>query len=134
MLEGEDGVVLGKKIKETRLKLGLTQESLGRRAKLHYSYIGQVERGNKVPSIKTLKRIALALNISMESLLYQEVGTKSADEDVLVREFVNAVRDCPPGEVKLLLNIVRQIRGYLEETRKKDGEMRETGVRHGNLE
>ncbi len=68
-MDSEGGVVLGKKIKETRLKLGLTQEGLGKRVELHYSYIGQVERGNKVPSIRTLKRIALALNIQVESLL-----------------------------------------------------------------
>lgn len=115
-MEGESGVILGKKIKETRLKLGLTQEGLGKRAKLHYSYIGQVERGNKVPSIKTLKRIASALNISVESLLYQEASRKNSDEDILVRELVNAVRDCPPGELKLILGIVRQLRRYLAET------------------
>lgn len=115
-MDGEGGVVLGKKIKETRLKLGLTQEGLGKRAKLHYSYIGQVERGNKVPSIKTLKRIASSLNIQVESLLYQDVGRKSGDEDILVRELVNVVRDCPPGELKLILSIVRQMRRYLNES------------------
>ena len=115
-MDGESGVVLGKKIKETRLKLGLTQEGLGQRAKLHYSYIGQVERGNKVPSIRTLKRIASALNIQVESLLYQDVGRKSGDEDILVRELVNVVRDCPPGELKLILNIVRQLKRYLNES------------------
>lgn len=122
MLEGEGGVILGKKIKETRLKLGLTQEGLGKRAKLHYSYIGQVERGNKVPSLKTLKRIAAALNISVESLLYQEAVRKGGDEDILVRELVNTVRDCSPGELKLILNIVRQLRRYLDETIKNSGD------------
>ncbi|HBX22765.1 MAG TPA: XRE family transcriptional regulator [Desulfotomaculum sp.] len=116
LVDSEGGVVLGKKIKETRLKLGLTQEGLGKRAKLHYSYIGQVERGNKVPSIRTLKRIASALNIQVESLLYQDIGRRSGDEDILVRELVNVVRDCPPGELKLILNIVRQLKRYLNES------------------
>ncbi|MBC7105405.1 MAG: helix-turn-helix transcriptional regulator, partial [Firmicutes bacterium] len=37
--------VMGRRIREARSKLGLTQEQLGERANLHYSYIGQVERG-----------------------------------------------------------------------------------------
>ncbi len=115
MLESDSGVVLGQRIKETRLKLGLTQQGLGKRANLHYSYIGQVERGNKVPSIKTLKRIASALNISVESLLHQEPGRKYGDEDILVGELVSVVRDCSPRELKLILNIVRQVKQYLEE-------------------
>ena len=114
-MDSEGGVVLGQKIKETRLKLGLTQEGPGKRAKLHYSYIGQVERGNKVPSIRTLKRIAVALNIQVESLLNQDVGQGSGDEDILVRELVNVVRDCPPGELKVILNIIRQLKRYFNE-------------------
>ncbi|WP_027363675.1 helix-turn-helix domain-containing protein [Desulfotruncus alcoholivorax] len=106
--------ILGKRIKETRLKLGLTQDGLGKRANLHYSYIGQVERGNKVPSVKTLKRIAAALNISVESLLYEESGFEIKDEDILVRELINVVKGCTPQELRMYISIIEQIKHYLQ--------------------
>lgn len=115
-MKTEGGLVLGKAIRETRLKLGLTQEGLGKRANLHYSYIGQVERGNKVPSIKTLKRIATALNINVEDLLEKEPFAMAGDEDILIKELVNVVKDCSVDELKLYINIVKQIRGFLQGT------------------
>ncbi|SFG45271.1 DNA-binding transcriptional regulator, XRE-family HTH domain [Desulfotomaculum arcticum] len=114
-MKPQDREILGKRIKEIRLKLGLTQDGLGKRANLHYSYIGQVERGNKVPSVKTLKRIAVALNISLESLLYEESGFEINDEDILVRELINAVKGCSPQELKLYINIIDQVKQYLKD-------------------
>jgi transcriptional regulator with XRE-family HTH domain len=117
-LKPEGGLILGKAIRETRLKLGLTQEGLGKRANLHYSYIGQVERGNKVPSIKTLKRIAAALNVNVEDLLEKEPSAMTSDEDILIKELVNSVKDCSAEELKLYINIIKQIRCYLQELNK----------------
>jgi transcriptional regulator with XRE-family HTH domain len=60
---------LGKKIKKYRIVQDLTQESLGEKAGLHYTYIGQVERGEKEPSLKALNKIAEALEIGVDKLL-----------------------------------------------------------------
>jgi len=35
---------------------------------LHYTYIGQVERGKKNPSLKSIEKIANALNTSLPCL------------------------------------------------------------------
>jgi len=114
-VQPHDSEVLGKRIKELRLKLGLTQDGLGKRANLHYSYIGQVERGNKVPSVKTLKRIAAALNINVESLLYEQSGFEIKDDDILIRELINAVKGCSPQELKLYIRLIEQIKHYFHE-------------------
>ena len=45
---------IGKKIKQLRLKKGLTQEELGERTGLSKSYISQLERDHTSPSIETL--------------------------------------------------------------------------------
>ena len=114
-MQPQGNEILGQRIKETRLKLGLTQDNLGKRAKLHYSYIGQVERGNKVPSVKTLRRIAAALNISVESLLYEESSFKINDEDILVRELVNSVKGCSPQELRMYINMIDQVKHLLND-------------------
>ncbi|MQL53814.1 helix-turn-helix domain-containing protein [Desulfofundulus thermobenzoicus] len=107
---------IGKRIREARYKLGLTQEDLGRRAQLHYSYIGQVERGNKLPSLKTLQKIASALNIRLEVLLNDGEELEISPEDLLRRELISLVRHCPADHLRLYINIIQQIKSRLEKT------------------
>lgn len=110
---------LGKRIKEVRQKIGLTQEELGERAELHYSYIGQVERGNKLPSIKTLKKIAAALNIKLEALLEDTPSYETSSQNLLNREILNFLKDSPPEDLKLFLDVISLIKNHLQKIRQK---------------
>ncbi|MGE7271989.1 helix-turn-helix domain-containing protein [Brevibacillus panacihumi] len=56
--------IIGERIREVRKIRGLTQEQLGERAGIHYSYIGGTERGERNISLDTLDRIIHALNLS----------------------------------------------------------------------
>lgn len=55
--------IVGDNIRGYRNAKGWSQEKLGVRAKLHYNYIGTVERGEKTISVDSLAMIAKALNI-----------------------------------------------------------------------
>lgn len=59
---------IGQKIKEQREKKGWTQEQLSEKADIHVSYVGQIERGLRHPSLKVLFKIADALSIKVEEL------------------------------------------------------------------
>ena len=50
-------------IKKYRLEMGLTQEKLSEKAGVSSDYISEIERGKKVPSIKRLDKIAIALGV-----------------------------------------------------------------------
>lgn len=52
-------------LKRLRREEGLSQEALGAEADLHRTYISQLERGLKSPSLKTLYRISMALGIRL---------------------------------------------------------------------
>jgi len=52
---------LGKKIRETRKKSGMSQETLALNASLDRSYVGGVERGERNVSFLTLIKIAQCL-------------------------------------------------------------------------
>ena len=56
-------------LRETRTEKGLSQEALADRAGLHRTYISQIERGLKSPSLKSLEQIANALGLPLSSLL-----------------------------------------------------------------
>lgn len=56
------------KIKEWRLKRKLTQEELSKLSGISASYIGDLERGEKEPTISVLCRIAEALKVDIKDL------------------------------------------------------------------
>jgi len=58
-----------KSVHERREVLGLSQEELAHRAGLHRTYISDIERGARNPSLKTLSRLADALEISTSDLI-----------------------------------------------------------------
>ena len=60
--------IFGKHLKEIRLKKGLTQEQLADIAGMHFTYIGQIERGVRNPSLVNLHKLAKALKISAGEL------------------------------------------------------------------
>jgi transcriptional regulator with XRE-family HTH domain len=61
----------GQAIRKYRLNLNLSQEDLAFRAGVHRTYISQIERGLKSPTLKVIWVLAKALEISMQELLHE---------------------------------------------------------------
>ena len=59
----------GKKVEVLREGKGWTQEKLGKKAGLHRTYIGSIERGERNVSLINVEKIAKALQINAKSLL-----------------------------------------------------------------
>jgi len=71
----EDVVVtLGKRIRELRLRTGLSQEKFAARAGLDWTYYAGIERGERNPSVKQLAKIAAALDTPLAALFAEESG------------------------------------------------------------
>lgn len=60
---------LAKVIEELRKKQGLSQTRLAEMAGLSQSMIGLVERGQRVPTVATLYRLAVNLNAKPEDII-----------------------------------------------------------------
>lgn len=58
----------GQKVREERLKQGLSQEALAAKAGVHRTYIGMIERGEKNITLVNIEKIAKALGISISEL------------------------------------------------------------------
>lgn len=52
-----------------RALLGISQEELAERSGLHRTYISDIERGARNPTLKTLSRLAVALEMSASQLI-----------------------------------------------------------------
>lgn len=59
----------GSRVRKLRKKMGISQEELGFRARLHRTYIGSIERGEQNISIDNIHKIAKALKVSPGELL-----------------------------------------------------------------
>lgn len=73
MTRGETKLLeaLGEVIAEERRRADLSQEALAFRCKLHPTYISQLERGKKSPTVRVLGRIAAALGTTGSALLLE---------------------------------------------------------------
>ena len=67
--------VLGRAIRKHREQLDLTQEELAERAEVHRTYLADIERGSRNPSVESVRRIAYALGVSISELF------KTAEQD-----------------------------------------------------
>ena len=61
--------VLGARVREHRHALGLSQEALGDVSGLHWTFVGQVERGRRNISLHNLLRLAQALEVDPGELV-----------------------------------------------------------------
>jgi len=58
----------GLAIKQRRQELGISQEELSFQAGLHRTYISDIERGSRNPSLENIEKLAKALKISVSAL------------------------------------------------------------------
>jgi transcriptional regulator with XRE-family HTH domain len=59
----------GKNLVRSRMRAGISQEELGVRAELHRTEIGVLERGERLPRLDTLIKLAGGLEIEASEIL-----------------------------------------------------------------
>jgi len=81
--------VRGNKIREFREERGLTLNELSKKAGLSISYLSEIERGSKKPSLKTIDKIAKALNVNKAQIL----ETDQLETSLTLGEKIRLVRE-----------------------------------------
>jgi transcriptional regulator with XRE-family HTH domain len=56
-------------VREAREKQRLSQDDLARRTGMHPNYVGGIERGERNPSLGSVVRLAVALDVSVADLV-----------------------------------------------------------------
>jgi CheY-like chemotaxis protein len=81
--------MLGMAIKTQRASLGISQEELAYRAGLHRTYVSDVERGARNPSVGSVEKLAGALDLSLSALFEHATngnGSRQMVEILLVED------------------------------------------------
>lgn len=96
---------IGKRIRARRQSLGMSQEALAERAGLHYTYIGQIERGEKNASIETMVKLCGALETTLETL-FEKIGEGGEEEDSIPLKSYALFCQQPPEKQRLLWELL----------------------------
>ncbi len=127
--------LLGMAIKTQRASVGISQEELAHRAGLHRTYVSDLERGARNPSIESVEKLAGALQVSVSNL-FEGAGSDSSsrqmeeillvqdnprDVDLTIRAFkkaniTNPLKVARDGEEALDLVFADANRGNLRRT------------------
>ena len=109
-------VIAGKKIDtpcyiwKNRTGMNLWNVVLAQKAGLHYTYIGQIERGEKNATIESISKIASALQVPLE-VLFKNIVTGNTDNP-FASEAYSLISSLPLTEQKMLLDLIKQIIAY----------------------
>lgn len=64
-----DPIIVGRVISQFRQNKGLSQEVLSGLADIGRTHLSAIERGQRKPTLETLYRISLALNVNMSDII-----------------------------------------------------------------
>ena len=62
-------IKFGKRVRQKRLEMGFSQEKLAYKAGITSNYVGRIERGQVNPSLETMYKLSLALEVSLSWLV-----------------------------------------------------------------
>ncbi len=111
MIKKEDKyILLGKRIKEERKKANLTQEKFAEKINIGYKFLGNIERGEGVPSLETLIKIVEVLDISYDSLL----AYNKKESSKTLMQIQHLLSDLSDKRLKEMLIAIKAIKNLIK--------------------
>ena len=95
---------LGDKIRETRLKCGLTQDRLAEMVDISTNFMSLIENGRNM-SVETLMKIADALGVTVDYLLSD---TMEVQGDKIMNQIAQNLSTLSDDEKLFFLNVIKQ--------------------------
>jgi len=108
--------LMGHKIRKLRKAQGLSQQQLGQKAGFDYRYIGFIEQARVNPTVKTLEKVAGALDTTVTDLLPSKdeieankkgVAPKMKDREKVMYRILKNVNKIDKNKLKKIEKIVR---------------------------
>lgn len=103
---------VGARIRYYRTEKKISQEKLSELSDLHPSYIGQLERGEKTPSVETIYKVTQGLSMSLSDFFldFEAVTGESDDtEETYAMKSYKLIEYQPANNQRHLYNILNEI-------------------------
>ena len=112
---------LGRRLRALRQWRGFTQRGLSRRVgPMDLSYVGKIERGEQLPSLKTLQRLATALGVPVSHFFEaaSSVHPSPARGGAGAERLWRLIPRLRPGDLPLLEELIRVLVRHGQERRR----------------
>ena len=107
--------LLGQRVKSYRRQLGLTMEEMAYRCGLHASYIALLESGKRNPSLDTLEKVALGLDVQLCDLLDFNQEPEITIYDTTTNKIISTVSKLSERDREQALVVVNALAKVAEE-------------------
>lgn len=98
--------LLGERIKELRKSRKLSQDKLSEQVGIDPKHLSRIEVGSSYPSLNTLEKIAIALNVEIKEFFeFEHLGGQKE----LVNNAVKMLKDADEDRVKLISKVIRAV-------------------------
>lgn len=101
MTKDELQAIIGQNLRKIRTEQKLTIEQVAERVGISTTFYSNLESGNKMMSVETLRKMTDTLCVSADALLYK------ADADNRIRSIHMLLRDQSPENVAFIEKLVR---------------------------
>lgn len=98
-----DIATFGKKLREARLMKDYTQQALAEIAGIGNVYLGEIERGQKMPSLNIFIKLIEALDISADYILRDVLPS---GKEYIYDEITQKLKDLTPKQRKTAVDIL----------------------------
>ena len=99
---------IGERLREERLKKGMSQEDLAEKLDVAVAYLSRVERGGTTINLTRLGQISLILDVPLERFV---TGIIKEDKNYLEEDFYEIFKQCSQDKKRLIYNIARIVAG-----------------------
>lgn len=108
-------IIIGRNIKEARLKKHLSQAELAELAELSSGYISFIETGARGLSIETFVTLANALEASADALFAENLIAFQRNTNG--GELADLLQDCNAYERRIIVDTAKEVKRILRENR-----------------
>ncbi|MCX5717674.1 MAG: helix-turn-helix transcriptional regulator [Nitrospirae bacterium] len=98
--------LLGERIKELRKSRKLSQDRLSEQVDIDPKHLSRIEVGNSYPSLNTLEKIAIALNVEIKEFFEFE---HLSGQKELINNAIKLLRESDKERVKLISKVIKAI-------------------------
>lgn len=101
-----DRIALGKRLREERMRCGMTQEQTAEYINVSTTYIGLVERGERSVTLEKLVLFAKCFHVTVDYLLQDSVPLNASLQDKQLLSLWNSANE---RERSLILSITQSV-------------------------
>ena len=110
---------LGARIRQYRKKMGQTQEVLALNSGMNVSFLGDIERGIKKPSIESLEKLLKALDVTFQDFFDFETAIKPFKDCTALEKLNMELRGRSENEIRMIYKVIMQILAYNDNKQSK---------------